>query len=353
MKKRAYSLDAFRVLAIFGVFLSHLSFYNDGLPGDATLISGTVLSAGGIAAHFFILLSAFMVAYSFDRSISVGYAEYIRKRARRLLPLNMFLIPFYVIVLFIMGLNNFSWLDIIAKVILSSFLIQELLHFSSMCLNAPAWTISTLFILYFITPWLMRPLQRIRQPWVLVLLVVVLMFADIEYRNWLASLKPHNSWINYASPINRLVSYVEGLTLGYAARVVTCPEWLRCRATWLELPVFGAVVYGCLIMGSNIDVSYRLLLYSMPPLIALCYMEAGAVSRAVARSFVSKMSPYVYAFYLVHYLCLCVSVIVCQRILGIWTHMSMLQLSVTVAVTSFCACVLSVVLHHCVEKRFA
>lgn len=356
MTKHAYSLDAFRVIAIFCVFLDHLCFFNRGLAESEKIlpdIPGTMMYISAFSVHFFILLSAFLVGYSYEKSMSRGYWEYVKKRAKRLLPLNIVVLPFYAILVIWMGLHVFAWGRTIPDYILSSLLLQELFRFSSLSFNVPAWTISTLFILYLLTPLLIWPLKKIRNPWILIILVIFFTVADLEYRNWLLEIKPNNTWINFASPVNRILSYMKGLTLGYTAKVFICPENIRRYTNWMEIIVFGVFICGCSMIKSNYTICNYTLLYTMPALIAVCYVEKGWITRMIAASKISKASPYVYAFYMSHFFFILLAYAISDKVLGIWGDMSMMQVLFMVVVTFVSACGTSILLYHYVEKRFA
>ena len=352
MNRHSYSLDAFRVLAIFGVFFCHLNFYNGGLEEGLTLLDSVLANIGGLAAHFFIVLSAFLAAYFYDRGMSKGYWSYVKKRMRRLLPVNIVTLPFYVVITTYVGFYALSFGKTIVDVLLSTFLLQELLKFSAQLFNTPAWTISTLFILYLITPALMWPIRKLKNPWVLVALVVVLTWSDVEYREWLTAVKPDNWWLNYASPVNRILSFVLGLALGHAARVIICPQQLRRYTTYIELAVFGIFFYGCAMIQKDYAVCHYVVTYSTPLIIALCFMEGGVITRLISACGISKASPYVYAFYMCHFFFILLAYAVCNQMLGIWGHLTLAQGYAMAVATFLVACGASVLLHHFVEKRF-
>lgn len=356
MNKHAYSLDAFRVIAILCVFLDHLLFFNKGLVEGYRISPGlcdAIMFFGAIAAHFFIVLSAFLVAFLYEKNISQGYVLFVKKRARRILPINIVTLPFYVIILVYIGFYTLSWERSIIDILLSSLLLQELFKFSAALFNTPAWTISTLFILWMLTPLLMWPLKKIENPGILIVLVILLTLGDVEYRAWLSTMKPDSFWINYASPINRILSYIEGLTLGYAAKVYVCSMDIRRHITWAELVVFAVFLYGCSLVGRNQNMSYYFIMYSTPFLIAVCFMESGWISKIVGMWGLSKLSPYVYAFYMSHFFFILLAHAICDKILGIWGKMSVVQVLFMLGATFVSVCVASVLLHHYVEKRVA
>ena len=185
----------------------------------------------------------------------------------------------------------------------------------------------------------------------LIALVVVLTWADIEYREWLTAIKPDNWWLNYASPVNRILSFMLGLTLGHAARVFTCPQRLRPYMTYVELVVFGLFIYGCAIIQKDYITCHYIILYTTPLLIALCFMEGGLVTRLVAASRISKASPYVYAFYMIHFFFILLAYAICEKTIGVWGQLTVMQAVFMTVATFGCACVASVLLHHYVEKR--
>lgn len=344
-------MDAFRVLAVLCVFICHLNLYNDGLEGEKVLLGGNLIYIGGLAVHYFIILSAFLVAYFYENSMSQGYIVYVKKRIFRLLPINIVTLPFYVVILVYIGFYTISLERSILDVLLSSLLLQELFKFSATLFNTPSWTISTLFILYLITPLLIWPLQRINKLCVLIFLALFLTWADVEYRAWLMEIKPNNWWLNYASPVSRILSYMNGLVLGYTLKSFKIPLSIRRYTTWIELCVFAVFFYGCFIIKKDFVLCYHIIMYLTPLLIVICFMEDGIISKAIGRCGLSRLSPYVYAFYMIHYFFILLADFVCDKMMGIWGNMSMMQVLFMVVVTFVSICTASVFLHHYVEKR--
>lgn len=352
MKRHALALDTFRVIAILMVFAGHTIFFDSALGNGQTVLPPGYYNIGGLAAHFFIVLSAFFAAYSYEKSIAQGYKAYVTKRMRRLYPVNWMLLPFYVATCLILGNYNRPLGTMAVDILLSGLLLQELFKFSAQVFNLPAWTISTLFILYLITPALMQPLKRIRGAHWWVALIIALTVGDICYRQWLVHMKPDNVWLNYASPVCRIIAYLEGLALGYAARQLTAPGWVRNYATLWETLVTGIVVCCLFYLPVNNYVCDNIFFLCCPVVIALFFQkDGGRLSSFFGKEIFSGWSRYVYSFYLVHYLILLISNLIFGKVLGLWGHLSHAA-ALGIIAASFVLCVItSMLLYHKLERR--
>ena len=352
MQKHALALDTFRVIAILMVFACHLNFFDLAMVGDRTILHPNYYNIGGLAAHFFIVLSAFFAAYSYEKSIAQGYKAYVTKRMRRLYPTNWALLPFYVVLCLILGFYGRPISQMIVDILLSGLLLQELFNFSAKVFNTPAWTISTLFILYLITPVLMQPLKRIRGAHWWVVLIIVLTVGDIYYRQWLTHMKPDNWWLNYASPVCRITAYLEGLALGYAARQLTAPGWVRNYATLWETLVTGIAVCCLFYLPVNNYVCDNIFFLCCPVVIALFFQkDGGRLSSFFGKEIFSGWSRYVYSFYLAQFLFLLTDYLIFGKVLGLWGHLSHAA-ALGIIAMNFALCVItSMLLYHKLERR--
>lgn len=348
----SHSLDSFRVLAIMTIFFVHISYINSGLKNEQVLYDTAICNIALFAVHFFIVQSAFLVGYIYEKNIAQGYRTYVWKRIKRLYPVNLATLPFYVVVFVIAGFYSAPIWQMMLDVFLAATLLQELFKFSATVFNTPAWTISTLFILYLITPLLIYPLQRIKKAWMFFLVIAAMTCLDIAFRDWLHNVKPDNWWLNYTSPVCRIFAYMEGLALGCAAKSITCPPKLRRYVVTMgEFLVIAAIAWGISLIKSDPHTSSDMLFCMTPILIAVFFMDEGFLSKTIGNRYLSGMSHYVYSFYISHYFFLLLTRVVCQKVLGIWGNLTISDGYILTGIIFCMTTIFSVILYHCVEQR--
>ncbi|MBW4477314.1 MAG: acyltransferase [Tolypothrix brevis GSE-NOS-MK-07-07A] len=176
---RLHYLDGLRGITALYVVLVHINRYvGDQLP-LFLLLFGKTLRYGRFAVAIFIVLSGYCLMLPVIRSsnnyMSRGFIDYIKRRARRILP------PYYaalflslLIAVVVLVLNHFSifkwhespnygdfhpffsYVDVLTHLLLIHNLSRETLG----SINSPMWTVATEWQIYFLFPILLIPCWR-------------------------------------------------------------------------------------------------------------------------------------------------------------------------------------------------
>ncbi len=175
-RPRLYYLDGLRGLAAFYVLLFHattvMTTGHSKLPLPLRIIT-VLANRGHFGVVVFIVLSGFSLmlpmAMAGDARLSGGFGNYVRRRARRILP------PYYAALVFsiaiLAGFNTFGrWLGLGSKVestalspgsVLSHvFLVHNLWFGLAFRINGPMWSVATEWQIYFILALALLPLIR-------------------------------------------------------------------------------------------------------------------------------------------------------------------------------------------------
>jgi peptidoglycan/LPS O-acetylase OafA/YrhL len=176
---RLHYLDGLRGLAaLYVVFVQINRYVGDELP-VFWLLLGKTLRYGRFAVAIFIVLSGYCLMLPVTRSsndyMSRGFIDYIKRRARRILP------PYYaalffslLIALIVLALNHFSifkwhespgygefhpffsYIDVLTHLLLIHNLSRDTLG----SINSPMWTVATEWQIYFLFAILLIPCWR-------------------------------------------------------------------------------------------------------------------------------------------------------------------------------------------------
>ncbi|HZO89208.1 MAG TPA: acyltransferase [Chthonomonadaceae bacterium] len=166
-------LDGLRGLAALYVVLYHtVQFVGAGLP-PLVLASLAWMRYGRYAVDVFIVLSGYClmlpVARSADGKLRGGVGEYLKRRARRILP------PYYAALALALLLAALSWklktpgggqegvleANFAPGVLISHLLLAHNLRFEwAYAINVAMWSVATEWQIYFIFPALLLPVWR-------------------------------------------------------------------------------------------------------------------------------------------------------------------------------------------------
>lgn len=150
-------LNLFRFLAAYLVVLHHFAYRIP--PFDEGFLNNFI-GNGHFAVTFFFVLSGFVMVISNQKTTFINSSEKIRfwkKRAIRLLPLYYFAILLFI--LFQLGVN---WPIKKLELILNLFGLQAWSLNAYAELNPPAWSLSVEFLFYFLTPFILLYLSKIK-----------------------------------------------------------------------------------------------------------------------------------------------------------------------------------------------
>ena len=183
------TLQSLRFIFVMMIFMSHFA-YRDIRAFDA---------GGDCGVAFFFLLSGYVCSLSYGKRLREGtfcYGDFIWKRVRKLYPLHLLCLFFYL-------LGSHAPLDM--KVLLNALLLQSWIpdadwYFSC---NSVSWFLSSLLFCYLVFPWVYRHLSKY------LTLAVLVAYATVY---WLTPYDRVNA-VLYVFPAVRFVDFYIGMLL--------------------------------------------------------------------------------------------------------------------------------------------
>lgn len=247
------TLQSLRFIFMMMIFMSHFA-YRDIRAFDA---------GGDCGVAFFFMLSGFVCSLGYGHRLREGtfnYAGFIWKRFRKLYPLHLLCLLFYLVV-------SHSPLDL--KVLLNILLLQSWVpdadwYFSC---NSVSWFLSSLLFCYLVFPWAYRHLSKYLTLAIFIAYIVVY---------WLTPYDRVNA-VLYVFPAVRFVDFYIGMLL---SRLYEEKGKLPFSG-WIE-PLLVAVLLITLFVYPFTDAKLRnapLYWLVLIPLILFFAQEKGIVSR--------------------------------------------------------------------------
>ena len=200
------TLQSLRFIFMMMIFMSHFA-YRDIRPFDA---------GGDCGVAFFFMLSGFVCSLGYGHRLREGtfnYGSFIWKRLRKLYPLHLLCLLFYLVV-------SHSLLDL--KVLLNVLLLQSWVpdadwYFSC---NSVSWFLSSLLFCYLMFPWVYRHLSKYLTLAIFIVYIVVY---------WLTPYNRVNA-VLYVFPAVRFVDFYIGMflcRLYEEKRKMSFPGWIE------------------------------------------------------------------------------------------------------------------------------
>ena len=307
---------------IFLIVLSHMEFLRRcsfGGTYDLYWHNST------LAVDYFFLLSGFGMMYSFLKHgglsttggvdvhfVSIGFAK---AKVRKLYPLYAITMLAFVPMMFVQGLLHGKSLlmnlgGIVAKGALCAPLVQSAFGMTrlSHAFNGVCWFLSTLVLIYVMSPWLMVRVAKMRRIG-LALLGVPVLVAVLQ--TILAAVDARVSFLDdlaYGSPYMRVWFVIYGMVLGRViftwrkrnhvpawlpraeiAAAMLCIGWFFLRNTFVGMGAVGGAL-------RLVDVALCAgLLFTLS-------FERGCVSRLLERPRFMRLGHLAMYIYLIHYL---------------------------------------------------
>ncbi len=299
---RIKSFDALRVIFCITIFLNHCTFFREcGTMSE--IVFETLFHNGRFGVTFFFVLSAFCL-YRSKSDVDINkknYIQFIYDRMKKIYPLYIVTMLFVAIMQFVQGV---SLKKIVINIILSFTLLQTSTLKYWGILNSVAWYLSTLFILYLISPILIRIVNIISQKYIILCLVVLLLsitimditIMQIEEVGLITS--ETGELLNYVFPFYWIPAYVSGMLISRIKIDIK-------NYTLLELLsiVISIITYLLGINGPAIIRDYKSILYVIANLfmIYIFSFERGYFSQKLAQSKLFFMSEMTTEVYLIHY----------------------------------------------------
>ena len=314
--ERIGALTGLRAVAMLTIFCSHLGCLD--VPPYKGLYA--LLGGGRLGVNFFLVLSGFVVAYGYSGSFkgpdTAGDIRFVKKRVLKLY------LPYLVTMILALPLHiiNFTaWegsLDVrllLTRLCINLAMVQSAVPFAkySVSINDVAWFISTIVIIYLLTPGILRLNQKVLRGCslrrLLFLAAVLLMSYGVTYmvirQIEFVSFADRGLSIIYRSPLIRIFPYLLGI-IGYNFYCL-CDRFRIKKGTYAQ----AAALALFLIWWTAADktglrtmaIEGMDMLVSMLVILVFVISDGGIVSSLLGRGKLYQMGNTGLEFYLVHY----------------------------------------------------
>lgn len=343
--KHAYQIDFLRLVAMLLVFATHSVILLNSGEG-ATNFYHRYCVYGGYAVEFFILLSAFLCAYKYDDSCNKGLGtvrEFVKKKAIRLFPVHWTCMLAYLPMAILMD----GQMRTLRAIVPTALLLQSAHRLTVTTINGPSWTISVLFILYFVTPMAMSWIRRIKTMRTCLMLIAALLVVEHFQNEWLRSLRPEDTWFFYSSPHSRITNYSIGLLSGYTMRQFPLKDYISRYPNLLETLAAVTVWYTATFCANDFLPIYSSITFA----VAVFFVGKGFLSRFMSLELFRYASSLSFSFYMAHFLFIASTIYVTDHKFG--GTLSVVQCSIMISTAFVLTIISAIVLHEFIEKRLA
>ncbi len=317
-RQRIEVFDALRAIAMMLVVLSHMTFMTEYFPWFVYFLNGHY------SVVLFFILSGFsmMLGYGdrFHERITVRVLrEFMGRRMKRIYPLYLLTLLIFLlysiagdVVLRGGGVPALGYL--LVRFIPSVCLLQTVVPLESVALsfNSVAWFLSALFVLYLVTPYLIRLVRRLvkRLGGMILLGAMLAVFLILSLLFSWADARIPGLGLAHFSPYINVCYYLTGMVLGQIYRERSAVTGAQEAAVSKPFATIAeaVVLLACILlsMGYRVgipDILYSLLkVLSLSALIWCMALGQGALSRALGRSAVLKrLGQISFEMYLIHY----------------------------------------------------
>lgn len=328
------NLDSLRLLAMVTVFSTHCYFLEDN-PETASFYN-KYFKFSGIGVEFFIILSGFFASYTYK---TCPYKEYISKKIKRIIPTH------WLCLIFGMYLSGLQHVTSGISTPLSFLGLNTLIPVWD-CSNPASWTISTLLVLYSITPILVAFLNKLGHERLLIAAYVLAVISTaINYYLY----SPQNKiffWFLYISPYYRILTYTIGLLLGaYYKYYQQTERSMNLKNSIIELSYFFMMWFFIAIFDKGAGFWYTVPIIL---LISLSVKGEGIVSYVLNWQILVKLAKYSFSFYMIHF-----PILSMVRYLVLEFQIENVTTLYLICLGSFIICFgLSIPLHYYIENKF-
>ena len=326
---------------MLSIFCNHCTFFNNN--ADTSVFFENYLHYGGIGVEFFLLLSGFLAAYTYKDGTDVK--SYIKKRFFRLFPVHLFCLLFFIPLLW----YNFSAKGFVSFC-MASTLTQSLTPYTWSMFNGASWTISTLWLLYLITPKVVRKLHTIESKKLLIS-ISFFVIGGFVVNHLYYDTNTVTIWFFYISPFYRIITFVEGIILAELVKRhrEIYDSFTQNAKTCCEIVVIVLFCAELLLISKHTHFGYNYTLV-MLGVIGIFFMGGGNLSKILSNNLLVQASKISFSFYLIHYFVTTIFTDLCVRYLSI--EPTVAHLTLLFFVDLFITFVLAILIYTFIEKRF-
>lgn len=318
--KRIRVITPLRGIAIFTIFISHLSFWSESNLNKLF----KYISFARFGVVFFFVLSGFVVAYGYSDKFQGeiqknDYLRFIKGRIFKIYPIYIMSLvisaPLVINNLQKIGITGIAAIkNIVWKFILSLTLMQSIFPFKGIphVINGVAWFLSTIFIIYLFVPFILKLNSRISKnikTIVFLLIVNIIIYFCVYMTVWYIEyikFANYNFYIGYAHPMVRVLNFTCGILLyDLYSLLIKKSEKFKYFTFYEVFISLVAIIWW--ILGSSFTDKYPVVLAEIINilisiiLLFIFSFEKGGVSKILSNRVLFNFGNISFEFYLLHY----------------------------------------------------
>lgn len=217
MKKKLNQIQALRGIAFLGVFLSHTGLKWFGASGH-----------WGVSV--FLVLSGFLMFVSYSGNNRIEHISlrdniaFSFGKIKKLYPLHICTMVAMMLFAFVGGGGQTPWRLLVLKVGINVVMLQEWLPIKNISINGVSWYLAAATLCYFIFPFALNFISKIRSQATITYIIVGIYFAQISSGYFLSLLPTVNGgniflsnmseWAIYFFPPMRVLDFLIGCCAG-------------------------------------------------------------------------------------------------------------------------------------------
>lgn len=314
------SIQSIRFYIILSIFITH--FYFLGNTPYISDIYTKYLSNGALGVTFFFILSGFVMRLGYGdkfQKISLNnYISFMKKRISKIYPI--YIISTIIMFIFILYQNNFVSNIIISnlkRLILCIPLLQTLIPIQDVnqSFNGATWFLATLFILYIITPFLLKFNNSNKDSLkksIICMFLTYIVYTIFLYLIITYSPNKYRIGLMYCSPYMRVFQYILGILLGNVFLLIkdtiknhkNIYSFFEILSTFLYVICFAfSPIISKRIINSDLSImiSYSVYIFLSMFIIFIFSLERGVISKFLSMSkniYLGSISFYIYIIHL-------------------------------------------------------
>lgn len=310
---RIQSLESMRVFMTFLVFISHLEFLSYYAYGD---FYNNHLHNANLAVDFFFIMSGFGMMNSYliknSKNIITNPFKFAIDKIKKIYPVySISLIVALPYSLYLSVIDNGAIKAIVktgVKFIMCLSLTQSLFgkRLYSHAINGVAWFLSALFIIYLISPFIMKAISFNKGKVFDYIGLIITGFIAVVMKNGFLKIENITSFddLSYGFPILRLFYVILGM---WIAKLYVCSLKSVVKKEYSSFYEIMICLFSVVWIAVRNNFSWNDILKFSVDLMAaggiiLCFSgENGLLSNILSRSKISKLGKYTMYVYLLHY----------------------------------------------------